>query len=340
MRLLVAVLVLLGLGIACLPSPQGLPVPPPPDRPIGYLADVKPLLDRRCVVCHSCYNAACQLKMSSFEGLTRGGTKAKVYDSARINPARPTRLFIDQQTTDGWRAHGFHSVLQSRVEDPRNDALLFLMLEAKRREPVPRGEYRAEAGNLSCPANSLEARLFLTRHPNRAMPFGFPALSESEHRVLTSWVTSGAAGPTAVEQAVLVAPNEADAAEILEWEAFLNRQDPKHAMTARYLYEHLFLAHLRFSETDSGEFFELVRSTTPPGEPIAVIATVRPYDDPGVDRVYYRFRKIHSTIVHKTHMVVELDDARLARYRELFIEPEWLSPPRILPHSGSMKSSR
>ena len=52
--------------------------------------------------------------------------------------------------------------------------------------------------------------------------------------------------------------------------------------------------------------------------PISVIATVRPYDDPGVDRAYYRLRKIHSTIVRKTHMVVVWSDERLARYRELF----------------------
>ena len=33
--------------------------------PVSYLKDVKRVLDRRCVVCHSCYNAPCQLKLSS-----------------------------------------------------------------------------------------------------------------------------------------------------------------------------------------------------------------------------------------------------------------------------------
>ena len=116
--------------------------------------------------------------------------------------------------------------------------------------------------------------------------------------------------------------------------AFLNQDDPKHAMSARYLYEHFFLAHLRFSDVDSDEFFELIRSTTPPGEAANEIATVRPYDDPGVERFYYRFRKIHSTIVHKTHMVVELNGERFVRYQELFIEPEWDGPARAMagPH--------
>ena len=68
---------------------------------------------------------------------------------------------------------------------------------------------------------------------------------------------------------------------------FFNADDAKHAVTARYLYEHLFLAHLKFG-TPTNEFYELVRSRTAPGEPIDLIATVRPYDDPGVERFYHR----------------------------------------------------
>ena len=44
-------------------------------RKVDYLGDVKPILDKRCVVCHSCYNSPCQLKMSSYEGLDRGASK-------------------------------------------------------------------------------------------------------------------------------------------------------------------------------------------------------------------------------------------------------------------------
>jgi hypothetical protein len=98
-------------------------------------------------------------------------------------------------------------------------------------------------------------------------------------------------------------------------------------MTARYLYEHFFLAHLHFGDPGSYEFYRLVRSTTPPGEPISVIPTVRPYDNAGTATVYYRFQKIHSTIVYKTHMVVEVREETLARIKETFIEPPWLEEP-------------
>jgi hypothetical protein len=39
-----------------------------------YLKEIKPILDARCVVCHSCYTSPCQLKLSSYECLDRGAT--------------------------------------------------------------------------------------------------------------------------------------------------------------------------------------------------------------------------------------------------------------------------
>jgi len=34
--------------------------------------------------------------------------------------------------------------------------------------------------------------------------------------------------------------------------------------------------------------------------------------------------------LEKTHMVYELDDARMRRFEELFIEPEWLQEPHLV----------
>jgi hypothetical protein len=295
--------------------------------PVSYLEDVKPILDRRCVVCHSCYNSPCQLKLSSYEGLDRGASKQAVYSSSRLHPQDPTRLFMDAQTTEEWRAKGFTSVLENTAGSGFNNSILLELLEAKRRQPVPAGEYHPEAADLTCPATQHELGAFLSKHPNRGMPFGFPALSDREHATIAGWLRRGRPGPTTSEQRARVTPSPGAARQIASWEAFLNRGDAKHAMTARYIYEHFFLAHVSFPEGVPGEFYELVRSTTPPGKPIAVIATVRPYDDPGVGAIYYRFRRIHSTIVYKTHMVVEFGDERLARYQALFIEPAWLKTP-------------
>ena len=44
-------------------------------RNISFTNEIKPILDKRCVACHSCYNSPCQLKLSSFEGVERGASK-------------------------------------------------------------------------------------------------------------------------------------------------------------------------------------------------------------------------------------------------------------------------
>ncbi len=33
-----------------------------PTHSVSYLHEIKPILDKRCAVCHSCYNSPCQLK--------------------------------------------------------------------------------------------------------------------------------------------------------------------------------------------------------------------------------------------------------------------------------------
>jgi hypothetical protein len=298
---------------------------------VDYLDDVSPILERRCVVCHSCYNAACQLKLGSIEGIERGGSKIPVYNGARIRTQDPTRLFVDAQTTKQWRKKGFHSVTDSNASEPFNASIMLHLLDNKRRHPASTGEYHAEATDLTCSADTLELGKFLADHPERGMPFGFPAISRSEFATLAGWLMQGTAGPKGEARDALYNPSPTAQSEIAKWESFLNQDDPKHAMTARYLYEHYFLAHLRFSESEPLEFFELVRSTTPPGgppgSPISVIATRRPYDDPGVSTFYYRFRKIHSTIVYKTHIVVEFDDEKLARLEQTFIDIPWLETP-------------
>ncbi len=54
--------------------------------------------------------------------------------------------------------------------------------------------------------------------------------------------------------------------------------------------------------------------------PIELIATRRPYDDPGVERVYYRFRRVTETALTKTHMPYALNPARMARFKAWFFD--------------------
>ena len=45
---------------------------------VSYRAEVQPILEQRCVVCHGCYDAPCQLKLGAWEGIARGASTAVV----------------------------------------------------------------------------------------------------------------------------------------------------------------------------------------------------------------------------------------------------------------------
>jgi hypothetical protein len=285
---------------------------------------VEPVLATRCVVCHACYDAPCQLKLSSWDGLARGGSKERVY-ALRLLATQPTRLGIDAQTSTEWRGRGFHPVLNERRATPdaeRAGSVMHRLLDLKRKHAPETGVLPADRYDFgldraqSC-ATIEEMKEVEEKNPELGMPYGMPPLSEAEYRALTDWIADGA--PYAPQPALAPAFIE----QVRRWEEFLNGDSPKQQLMSRYLYEHWFLAHLWFRDLGEKESFELVRSKTAPGRPVELIATVRPYDDPGVPRVYYRLRRMEETIVAKTHMPYALDAARMNWLRELFLEVDY-----------------
>lgn len=306
---------------------------------INYLLDVKPILDKRCVSCHSCYNSPCQTKMSSFEGVDRGASKLLVYDATRFKAVDPTRLFIDAKSSDEWHNKGFYSITTSPDSNKTyNDSIMMHMLYDKKKNPQIIGAYEPEKDELICPKNKKELNEYMDEKENHGMPYGFPALKEKEYQTLAQWLHRGAKGPSVTEQKKITTPSKSAAREIKKWEAFLNTNDAKHSVTARYLYEHLFLAHLNFRAAPT-EFYRIIRSYTSSPLEVEEIPTLRPYDNPKVKKFYYRFVKVHSTIVHKTHMVVEFDDTKLDRFKELFIKPKWIEEPHYIDYEVKMSAN-
>ena len=280
------------------------------------------VFETRCVVCHGCYDAPCQLKLGTFEGIDRGATHATVYDGGRLLAASPTRLEIDAHGTAAWRSKDFHPVLpEGSRTDPRA-SLLVRMLDLKRAHPLPAASDVAASFTFALDRKETctDAEHFddyAKEHPLWGMPYALPGLAESEHDALVRWVSGGAPH---VDPPPIATPL---ASSIAAWEAFLNEPSLKHQLTARYVYEHLFLASLYFHDVDDGAFFRLVRSRTPVG-PVDEIPTRRPFDDPKVERVHYRFVRRVETPLEKTHMPYALSAARLHRVRELFIEPPYV----------------
>lgn len=291
----------------------------------SYARDIKPILEQKCIACHACYDAPCQLKLSSAEGVQRGATRKQVYDSARLTDVSPTRLFVDAQTPAGWRDKGFYSVFNDRAGPIDNNleySLLYKMIELGREHPldpysaVPEHIQLGLQRTNECPLPG-EFEEYAKKKPLQGMPLAITGLEEGEYRALQQWIKEGA-----VIDERPSPPGYQEKAQILQWEAFLNQPAPRNQLVSRYLYEHLFLAHLYFEHLDSGNFFELVRSRTPVGEPIQIIPTVRPNDDPG-QPFFYRLRKIEGTIVHKTHIVYPLGEQKLDRLHRLFLTPQW-----------------
>ena len=292
---------------------------------ITFEHDVAPIFNRRCLVCHACYDAPCQLKMENATGLDRGASPALVYDSARLLEAPLTRLGIDAHTTPQWRDKGFHPVLNERDQTTANDlsaSVLYNMLALKSRNPLPAGILPEKMFDFSISrAQTCTTLAKMTKyerdHPQWGMPFGLPALTSAETQAVATWLSAGAKtqGPPPMP--------EAYAPEIAAWEAFFNGDSLKERLMSRYVFEHLFLANIYFNELGTGEHFRLVRSTTPPGQPIDLIATRRPYDDPGIARPYYRLQRNIDTLVSKTNMAYALDAKRMQRWKALFLEPDY-----------------
>ena len=198
------------------------------------------------------------------------------------------------------------------------------MLRLKQRTPGPTGgvlpkdrfDFSLDRAQ-QCPAiEGMDA--YERKHPEWGMPFGLPALPPAEHEALARWIEAGA--PAAAAAPLPPAYEQ----RVARWEAFLNADSLKARLASRYIFEHWFIAHLYFDDLPEAStetnFSNWCARRTPPGQPIEVIATRRPYDDPGVPRAYYRLRRVSETLLAKTHMPYALNDARLARLKAWFID--------------------
>ena len=317
---------------------------------VSYEASVQPILNRRCAVCHSCNDAPCQLDQTAFTGVDRGASDENVY-ADRLFSTDPTRLFIDGKTTDHWRNKGFFPVVQHfAAGDPRNldESILFRLIDYRKHNPLPKIHFDA-FGSRTCPnPNAFLSRIqselvsfFNTDlHAALGMPYGLPALSDKDYLTIRDWLLRGAPGPQAKDD---LRPSNQRQAEkqIITWESFLNEASPKQQLVSRYLFEHLFYAHMYFSAVNGDEapvYYRLVRSRAAAPAAIDEIATRLPYDAPEIP-FSYRLRPIEAAIVQKTHLPFKLSDKTLSRLRKLFLSSDWALDEHELPGYASERSA-
>jgi len=309
------------------PNAEIQPIIPPASLagPVDFMTQVKPILDNRCVVCHGCFEAPCQVKLVSPAGIARGAFDEPVYEHERLFAAEPTRLGQDAQTTNQWRNIGFYPIVPDLKSDGATSTLLLQSILQKQQHPLPTTQQLGDEFTLginrenACPTSDEYQQDIAKKNPLWGMPYGLPGLSKSEHSTLLTWISQGATLPN--PQGITL--SDSNQKHIAALEAFLNSDTLKNRLVARYLYEHLFLANLYFEQTSTTRYFKMYRSSTPPGEVAKIIATRRPYDDPKVDRIYYRILPLNETVTLKNHLPYLVDRQRLDFWHKLFIEPDY-----------------
>src|SRR5690606_28678367 len=120
------------------------------------------------------------------------------------------------------------------------ESIFYQYLAHKKDGLVPR---ESVANSNSCAADKGELKSFFKDHPDKGMPYGLPGLKGEELQTIKKWIEVGAPGPKAH-----ISQHEFYQKDFLLWEEFLNKRDNEHKLVARYMYEHLFLAHITFSE--------------------------------------------------------------------------------------------
>ncbi len=311
-------------------------VAPPAAIADEYGERIKPIFEGRCIACHSCYNAPCQLNLQSYSGAARGATTLNVYDATRLKSVPPTRINIDATTTTGWHAKGFHDVLGAG----NPEASLLLRLTRLRQKHASLQPKKPAAESQLCVTKPDDPRMSAEENTSAlAMPYGFPPLSDDAIGALQAWIAHGAPAPVSVTRPEREVISERLRGEVHDWEQFLNGSDPRQRLVSRYVYEHLFLAHLYFADDLPNResvaegiptrplFFRLVRSRTACDAGIDEIATRRPSDLPDTASMSYCLRPVTGAIVNKTHIPFELSPGKLERMKSLFFSGDWKVTP-------------
>ena len=297
-----------------------------------FLGKVQPLLGSRCVSCHGCTDSPCRLKLTSYENIIKGASSINYY-ALRISEAR------DPKTKPG--AKDFHAVAEKTKNGKDRDSILYRLVLQGMHNTVdsdPEGgfdlaavqkqqlDYDATA-DYQCPASLSKLNSYQKQFPAGGMPFGLPRLQGHEVNTLYRWVEDGVPGPQQENYSDLYLPSKPEA--IQRWEQWLNQDSNKARLMARYLYQHVFSAHIHFEEMP-GEFYQLVRAKNPPGDfdnddpsGIDIITTSLPTDAPNRGRVFYRLRKITDTVARKAHIVWHVNDATLKALDDLFMQTAW-----------------
>jgi hypothetical protein len=285
---------------------------------ISFTKQIKPIFDTKCVSCHACYDAPGQLDLRSAKGIRRGAMKIDTY-AFREDSIAPTFVWNSPNTLDDWRKMGFFSVTEGG-----RDSIMSKLLALGHANPVkPNAQFPADIKidqleRKNHLPNKYEIDGYAEQFPKQGMPLAVSGLTDEEHEAIMSWLEDGA--PIDHEAAE---PTAKELAQIQKWEEFLNANDKRSRLVARYFFEHLSLVNFLFEDRDDANSFILVRSTTPSGED--TVPVYQHIANKEVDgEFYYRFQLLELTdCVKNTRLQLLASDKKLGRFKNIFYEEDW-----------------
>jgi hypothetical protein len=313
---------------------------PTPGASATYASEIQPLFDNRCIACHGCIGSPCNVKLSSFRAVERGGFGKNPY-SLHFDNFKRTGMDV-HATTEGWRKDGFYPIVSRGGNATENLAgsMISQLVTVGHQNNQPGFSRKALMSSNhrykhSCQSTSDALASHLTANPAEGMPYGLPALDESQLAQIKQWVSAGSPGPT--EADLSKASALANPEIVARWEAFFNQPDAQHQLVSRYIFDHVYLSTLTLDES-TGELFKLVRSKTAgnslkevaagkPTPKVVVIDSPHPYDNPmtyaGVEQFYYRLQKMTSRPVQKNHFIWQLGRSDIAHLESVFFDRKW-----------------
>lgn len=300
---------------------------------------------QECATCHICGGAGCTQHVQNFDAIMRGSTNRNPFTNPLLGTDGPTLKMEFTNTPELQKKLGFTATVApvGATEEERNKAVLPRLVEEGKR---PRTSQDLENLQEMWVDHIKEYAYKKIKNPKeleeqvkqgKSMPFGQFISEENADKISH---IDASQRPLAASMVKLSTPSDPEV--VKTWETFFNAElkDPKQNFKAqlsrRYLFEHIAQAKIHFDESPlvkadgtpggRGEFFELVRSSTPPGEEIKLVSSAeRPLnnDDPKAEKVYYRLRKITDIIADKNTTVLHLTNQVKNHWEDLFLKSEW-----------------
>ena len=188
--------------------------------PVDFARDVKPVLDNRCVVCHACYDAPCQLVLSRLRGRR---ARREPGAGLRLEPPGGEAADAPLRRRAATRRSGARRASSPCSSRPSAVARCSRMLALGHAHPFAEGQrlpderparHRPPA---QCPNAPSEFDDYAHEHPQGGMPYGMAPLAPEELRVLAAFASQarrGARGPRRCRPRAQ--------AQVARWETFLN----------------------------------------------------------------------------------------------------------------------